>query len=132
VPFHRDDAIFKKLLENLGHKVFNDIYIPMAHIKSGAAFKTYVDIKLKTWAEQTLPSESVEVGNTVLKQEFVNLMKANMSSKTHDDLLDNLLNFVVNEAWKKYIWEPKALNILVCLKKQFKFKSKSDHCFCRK
>ena len=124
--------ISKTLCENLGQKAIKNMFLPIAHVKSKSDFRTYLDIKLKEWVERSLPSESINIGNSVIHQEFINLINTDSSKKKYDDLLDNLIKYVINEAWKNYIWEPKALNILVSLKKKKKtkkFSFKSNFCF---
>lgn len=71
-------------------------------------FNTTVDIKLKNWAEQQLPSKSVEAGWECLQQEFKNFMSQARKSPDHDMLFDNLKNSVVEEAITRHTWEDKV------------------------
>lgn len=71
-------------------------------------FNTTVDIKLRQWAEQQLPSRSVESGWECLQQEFQHFMNQAKLSPDHDDIFDNLKNAVVNEAMRRHYWEEKV------------------------
>lgn len=67
-----------------------------------------MDIKLRQWAEQQLPSKSVESGWECLQKEFQKFMMQARLSPDHDDIFDNLKNAVVQEAVERHTWEDKV------------------------
>lgn len=71
-------------------------------------FNTSVDIKLRQWAESTLPAQSVECGWESLKSEFQRFMQKASIAPDHDDIFDELKKAVVNEAMKRHKWEDKV------------------------
>lgn len=71
-----------------------------------------IDIKLKQWADEVLPSKSVEVGWETLQEEFLDLMDKARKSPDHDDIFDNLKSAVIDEAIKRHSWEDKAIDVL--------------------
>lgn len=71
-----------------------------------------IDIKLKQWTDEVLPSKSVEVGWETLQKEFSDLMEKARKSQDHDDIFDNLKSAVVDEAIKRHSWEDKAMDVL--------------------
>jgi optic atrophy protein 1 len=72
-----------------------------------------VDIRLKQWADLTLPNKSVEVGWESLQEEFNKLVEKDRTAKDHDDIFDYLKTFVAEESMKRHNWEPKAAEVLV-------------------
>lgn len=75
-------------------------------------FNTSVDIKLRLWTEQELPTQSVSSGWQTLKSEFMNFLKKASEAPNHDDIFDQLKEAVVNEAMKRHSWEDKASEML--------------------
>ena len=71
-------------------------------------FNTTADIKLKQWADQTLPKKCVEVGWETLQEQFKSLLDKTKESRDHDDIFDNLKSAVVDEAIKRHEWEDKV------------------------
>lgn len=71
-----------------------------------------VDIKLRQWAEEVLPSKSVEAGWETLQKEFYDLMEKAKKSPDHDDIFDNLKSSVIDESIKRHSWEDKAMDML--------------------
>lgn len=71
-----------------------------------------VDIKLRQWAEQALPTKSVESGWETLQIEFKKLIELAKKSPDHDEIFDNLKAAVVEEAIKRHTWEDKAIDML--------------------
>ncbi|XP_066156023.1 dynamin-like GTPase OPA1, mitochondrial isoform X1 [Euwallacea fornicatus] len=106
----------KRLSQNIWDKVsgnmFENIYIPAAQTGSAETFNTAVDIKLRQWAESTLPSQSVDCGWESLKAEFQRFMQKASIAPDHDDIFDELKRAVVNEAMKRHKWEDKASDML--------------------
>ena len=66
------------------------------------------DIKLKQWADVTLPRKCVEVAWETLRDEFCTLLNKAKSNRDHDDIFDNLKAAVVDEAMKRHEWEEKV------------------------
>lgn len=71
-----------------------------------------VDIKLRQWAEQALPSKSVESGWETLQTEFKKLIELAKKSPDHDEIFDQLKAAVVEESIKRHTWEDKATDML--------------------
>lgn len=66
------------------------------------------DIKLKQWADQTLPRKCVEVAWETLQDEFQALLEKAKSNRGHDDIFDNLKAAMVGDAMKRHEWEEKV------------------------
>lgn len=98
--------------ETVSSNVFENIYIPAAQTGASETFNTAVDIKLRQWAESTLPSQSVECGWESLKLEFQKFMHKASEAPEHDDIFDQLKQAVVSEAMKRHQWEDKASDML--------------------
>lgn len=75
-------------------------------------FNTAVDIKLRQWAQSTLPAQSVNAGWETLKSEFQSFMKKAAEAPDHDGIFDLLKEAVVNEAMQRHSWEDKASEML--------------------
>lgn len=71
-----------------------------------------VDIKLRQWADQSLPARAVESGYEALQKEFLELLELAKKSPDHDDIFDNLKAAAVDEAIRRYTWEDKAIDML--------------------
>lgn len=71
-----------------------------------------VDIKLRQWAEQALPTKSVESGWETLQIEFKKLIDLAKKSPDHEEIFDNLKGAVVEESIKRHTWEDKAMDML--------------------
>jgi len=67
-----------------------------------------VDIRLKQWAEDQLPSKSVQVGWELLKEKFEDFLAKAKASKNHDSIFDHLKESVVEEAVRRHHWEVKV------------------------
>lgn len=93
-------------LSSIDHKATN-------LIPNSRTFNTQVDIRLKQWADQSLPSKSVQIGWETLQEEFVRLIEKNKSVKDHDDIFDFLKISVTEDAIKRHNWESKAAEVLV-------------------
>ncbi|CAG2168030.1 unnamed protein product [Oppiella nova] len=132
----REEVISRKLWERVGFYVFEQIYLPAAQTSDSGTFNTQVDIRLKQWADLTLPHKSVDVGFQTLQEEFNRLIDKNRSDKCHDNIFDFLKISVAEESIKRHTWESKAAEVLAQLNELIgpgfvdrwvKWKSKSDH-----
>ncbi|XP_077301417.1 opa1 mitochondrial dynamin like GTPase isoform X2 [Arctopsyche grandis] len=101
-----------RLLDSLWQKtrthVFENIYLPAAMSPNSGTFNTTVDIKLKQWAEESLPEMSVNCGWETVQLEFQEFIRKAQLSPNHDDVFDNLKGAVVEEAVRRHKWEDKA------------------------
>jgi len=79
---------------------------------SAATFNTTVDIRLKQWAEDQLPSKCVQIGWQVLKEKFESFLTKAKASKNHDSIFDHLKESVVEEAVRRHQWEVKVKHFL--------------------
>ncbi|KAK7028025.1 Dynamin-like 120 kDa protein, mitochondrial [Halocaridina rubra] len=111
-PKHWEDALSKKLWEKVATHIFENIYLPAAQTDNSGTFNTTADIKLKQWAELTLPKKCVEVGWETLEEEFRSFMERARNSKDHDNIFDNLKSCVVDESMRRHEWEDKAADVL--------------------
>jgi optic atrophy protein 1 len=111
-PIHWESVLSKKLWEKMSLYVFEQIYLPAAQTSNSGTFNTQVDIKLKQWADLTLPKKAVDVGWEGLQQEFHKLIEKSKAAKDHDDVFDSLKVSVCDEAMKRHLWEEKASEVL--------------------
>jgi optic atrophy protein 1 len=107
-----EELLNKKLWEKISNYVFENIYLPAAQSGSQNSFNTMVDIKLRQWAEEVLPSKSVESGWETLQEEFATLIEKAKKNPDHDDIFDNLKSAVIDEAMRRHSWEDKAMDML--------------------
>ncbi|XP_019873301.2 dynamin-like 120 kDa protein, mitochondrial isoform X2 [Aethina tumida] len=111
-PKQWDERLMNKIWEKVSDHVFENIYLPAAQTGSAETFNTAVDIKLRQWAQNELPAQSVESGWESLRTEFEQFMKKAASAPNHDDLFDQLKEAVVTEAMRRHSWEDKASEML--------------------
>jgi optic atrophy protein 1 len=111
-PKQWEESLMTKIWDKVSSHVFENIYLPAAQTGSSETFNTSVDIKLRQWAEQALPAQSVESGWETLQQEFQNFMKKANQTPNHDDVFDLLKAAVVSEAMQRHSWEDKASEML--------------------
>lgn len=80
-----------------------------------------IDIKLKNWIDNVLPSKTVEFGWKVLSEQFLNtlLLKNDHPSMViingngDENLFRNLKNEVAKTVLEQHQWDQKALDVLV-------------------
>ncbi|XP_044750698.1 dynamin-like 120 kDa protein, mitochondrial isoform X1 [Coccinella septempunctata] len=111
-PKQWEEVLTTRIWHNMSDKVFENIYLPAAQTGSSETFNTAIDIKLRQWAEQSLPLESVESGWQTLESEFLKFFDKAKSTPDHDDIFDKLKEAVVNEAMIRHTWESKASEML--------------------
>ncbi|XP_015835464.1 dynamin-like 120 kDa protein, mitochondrial isoform X2 [Tribolium castaneum] len=111
-PKQWEECLMSKIWEKVSSHVFENIYLPSAQTGSSETFNTSVDIKLRQWAEQALPAQSVESGWETLQQEFQKFMSKAKEAPDHDDVFDLLKAAVVSEAMQRHSWEDKASEML--------------------
>lgn len=111
-PKRWEECLLIRLWENVSDKVFENIYLPAAMTGSSETFNTAVDIKLRQWADQSLPLESVESGWHTLESEFKRFFEKARSAPDHDSLFDQLKAAVLDEAIKRHGWENKGSEML--------------------
>lgn len=111
-PKQWEECLMMKIWEKVSTHVFENIYLPSAQTGTSETFNTSVDIKLRQWAEQALPAQSVESGWETLQQEFYKFMNKAKEAPDHDDVFDLLKAAVVHEAMQRHSWEDKASEML--------------------
>ncbi|KAK9869644.1 hypothetical protein WA026_003391 [Henosepilachna vigintioctopunctata] len=111
-PKQWEEVLMNKIWQDMSDKVFENIYVPAAQTGSSETFNTAIDIKLRQWAEQGLPFESVESGWQTLESEFRRFFEKARSATDHDNIFDKLKEAVVNEAMLRHSWESKASEML--------------------
>lgn len=109
---HWEEVLLTKLWDKVFNYVFETIYLPAAQSGNPNAFNTQMDIKLRQWADQQLPLQSIEAGWEVLQQEFVNFFEKEKNSKDHDGIFDKLKSAVIEEALRRHTWEHKGNEML--------------------
>ncbi|XP_072035958.1 dynamin-like GTPase OPA1, mitochondrial isoform X2 [Amphiura filiformis] len=107
-PKHWEEALTKVFWERVSGYVFEHLYLPAAQMPDPGAFNTTVDIKLKQWADQKLPSKSVEVGWETLLEEFSRLVDKDKQKRDHDNLFDDLKSAVKQESINRHKWQESA------------------------
>ncbi|XP_046396373.1 dynamin-like 120 kDa protein, mitochondrial isoform X2 [Ischnura elegans] len=99
-------------LDNQESLIFDEFNI-LPYLRCHARnFNTTVDIKLRQWAEQQLPSRSVETGWEGLQLVFTQFLEKAKQSKDHDPIFDQLKSSVVEESMRRHSWEDKAIEML--------------------
>ncbi|XP_076180783.1 opa1 mitochondrial dynamin like GTPase isoform X3 [Ptiloglossa arizonensis] len=111
-PKRWEELLMVRIWDKVSGHVFENIYLPAAQSGDPGTFNTTVDIKLRQWAEQQLPIQSVETGWECLQQEFLNFINQAKLKPHHDDIFDNLKNAVIHEAMQRHSWEEKASQVL--------------------
>ncbi|XP_060516736.1 dynamin-like 120 kDa protein, mitochondrial isoform X2 [Cylas formicarius] len=111
-PRDWEDHLLCSIWDKISNHVFENVYIPAAQTGSSETFNTAVDIKLRQWAESSLPFESVESGWQSLRSEFEKFMQKRSQAPDHDNIFDQLKEAVVNEAMRRHKWEDKASDML--------------------
>ncbi|KAH7973480.1 hypothetical protein HPB49_001513 [Dermacentor silvarum] len=111
-PKHWEEVLSRNLWECMSGYVVDSIFLPAAQTGNAGNFNTAVDIRLKLWAEQLLPSQSVDVGWETLREEFNALLQKRKAAKDHDPLFDRLKEAVVKEVLDRHVWEDKAVDML--------------------
>lgn len=76
-------------------------------------FNTIVDVKLQQWAEKILPRQCVDIGQSVLLDEFETLIEREQKSQSYDPITNDLKTQVVQECRTRHQWDSKALDSLV-------------------
>ncbi|KAH7976129.1 hypothetical protein HPB52_008688 [Rhipicephalus sanguineus] len=111
-PKHWEEVLSRNLWDCMCGYVVDSIFLPAAQTGNAGNFNTAVDIRLKLWAEQLLPSQSVDVGWETLRDEFNALLQKRKTAKDHDPLFDRLKEAVVKEVLDRHVWEDKAVDML--------------------
>ena len=106
--------------ENFTEYIFDNIYTPAAEKAGNDNFNIQVDIRLKNWIDNVLPSSTVEVGLQVLSEQFRNILdkqdeNTNFKNCPENDhvLFQNLKNAVSEDVIRQHKWDPKAYDVLV-------------------
>lgn len=77
------------------------------------AFNTLVDIKLKHWADTSLPRKCIDVAWETLREQFQKIMQQDAQARDHDTIFDPVKSSVAEHAMNLHVWEPKAADYLV-------------------
>jgi optic atrophy protein 1 len=107
-----EDSLSKLLIDESSNYIFEEIYMPAAQTNSLGAFNTTVDIKLRQWAEKSLPEKCVKIGTKSLMQEFEKLIDKDLSKKSHDSILDALKLDIKETSTRQHKWDTKAMGSL--------------------
>ncbi|XP_037090147.1 dynamin-like 120 kDa protein, mitochondrial [Pollicipes pollicipes] len=111
-PKQWEEALNKRLWEKMVSYVFEKIYLPAAQSGNAGTFNTTVDIKLKQWADDSLPRRCVEVGWETLEEEFKRFMSRSERRRDHDSLFDPVKRAAVEQALHDHDWEQRAVELL--------------------
>lgn len=112
----REKLFFTQLNENFKNYIFENIYFPCAQKSDNENFNVLIDIKLKNWIDNVLPSDTVQFGWKVLSEQFLNILipkNDNLNGNGDENLFRNLKNEVAKTVLKQHQWDPKALDVLV-------------------
>ncbi|XP_073248455.1 dynamin-like GTPase OPA1, mitochondrial isoform X4 [Porites lutea] len=107
-----EDIITKHLWSEVASHFIENIYLPAAQANNPSNFSTSVDIKLKQWADRTLPNISVKVGWETLFGEFYKAMQEQKNENGHSHLFEELKSELSDECKKSHVWQPKAVDSL--------------------
>ncbi|KAM7443155.1 Dynamin-like 120 kDa protein [Porites harrisoni] len=107
-----EDIITKHLWLEVASHFIENIYLPAAQANNPSNFSTSVDIKLKQWADRTLPNISVKVGWETLFGEFYKAMQEQKNENGHSHLFEELKSELSDECKKSHVWQPKAVDSL--------------------
>lgn len=103
IPAQHWEAIFKRnLWTKFSDDLFNNIYLPASSAECPGAFNTTIDIKLRNWAEKTLPHLCVQIGQSTIQSEFQKLLLSDVGS---DPVLDGLK---IEVSKHQHQWDSKA------------------------
>ncbi|RMX56889.1 hypothetical protein pdam_00022710 [Pocillopora damicornis] len=108
-----EDIITKHLWSAVSSHFIEAIYLPAAQADNPSNFNTSVDIKLKQWADRTLPDISVKVGWETLFEEFSKAMQEQKNDKDgHSHLFEKLKSELSDECKRSHVWQSKAVDSL--------------------
>ncbi|XP_074625217.1 dynamin-like GTPase OPA1, mitochondrial isoform X3 [Acropora palmata] len=107
-----EDAITKHLWSAVAPHFIETIYLPAAQVDNPSNFNTSVDIKLKQWADRTLPDISVKVGWETLFEEFYKATQEIKTDNGHSHLFEDLKAELSNECKRSHVWQTKAIDSL--------------------
>lgn len=107
-----EDAITKHLWSAVAPHFIESIYLPAAQADNPSNFNTSVDIKLKQWADRTLPDISVKVGWETLFEEFYKAMQEHKCDNGHSHLFEGLKSELSDECKRSHVWQAKAIDSL--------------------
>lgn len=108
-----EDIITKHLWSAVSSHFIETIYLPAAQADNPSNFNTSVDIKLKQWADRTLPDISVKVGWETLFEEFSKAMQEQKNEKDgHSYLFEELKSELSDECKRSHVWQSKAIDSL--------------------
>lgn len=108
-----EDIITKHLWSAVSSHFIEAIYLPAAQGDNPNNFNTSVDIKLKQWADRTLPDISVKVGWETLFEEFSKAMQEQKNDKDgHSHLFEKLKSELSDECKRSHVWQSKAVDSL--------------------
>jgi len=109
-----EDVITKHLWTAVAPHFIETIYLPAAQANNPSNFNTSVDIKLKQWADRTLPDISVKVGWETLFEEFYKAMQVGeqKNENGHSHLFEELKCELSDECKRSHVWQTKAIDSL--------------------
>ncbi|XP_075213844.1 dynamin-like GTPase OPA1, mitochondrial [Lycorma delicatula] len=108
-----EEILVKKIWEKVSSYLFEHIYLVSAENHDIKMFNTSIDIKLRDWANQLLPEQSIEIGWEILQEKFSQfVVDDSQQDKSRDDIFDVLKSFVIKETINRHVWEPKAYEVL--------------------
>lgn len=108
-PKRWEEILIKRLWDKVKTHVIENVFMRSVESTDPAAYNTTIDIKLKTWVDQQLPINSVEVGWECLKKEFEYFV---LQAPDYDSIFDKLKHAVIDETTKRHKWEEKAAKML--------------------
>uniref|UniRef100_A0A0N5AQS6 Dynamin-like GTPase OPA1, mitochondrial n=1 Tax=Syphacia muris TaxID=451379 RepID=A0A0N5AQS6_9BILA len=113
IPEKQWEKILKqKFWKAISSHVFDQILLPAAGIDNMGTFNTFIDIKLKHWADKELANKSIQTGWETLTELLKQQLGNDKSRKDHDPIFDRLKAAVFDAALKEHSWDSKALDYL--------------------
>lgn len=106
-PQQWEESLQSCLWDQVSTHVIENIFIPAAQLNDNGAFNTTVDIKLKQWADQQLPAQSIKVAKTTLLDEFSKVLEGRNdepANEHRDHVFDKLKEKVKEDAVNQHDW----------------------------
>lgn len=111
LPKKWEEKLYERLWQTVLPHVVEDIYISAAQNSNPGKFNTLVDIKLKHWAEKSLPNTSIQVGWNTLFGEVSKAMETSNEANrrdSHSPLFEQLKSAVKAHCTANHLWQHKA------------------------
>ncbi|KAL4707559.1 hypothetical protein ACJJTC_000311 [Scirpophaga incertulas] len=106
-----EERLHTALWDVAADRIFDGVYLPAAAQAHDDVdkFNTLVDIKLREWAQEELPTQSIKAGGEALRAEFISVLA---KAQDTDPIFEPLKKEAVEEALNRHQWEDRAQDVL--------------------